>query len=203
MRIFISLAVALWATVAAADSIASPLPALYGVTGVAADDTLNVRAAPDARSQAIGTLGPDAGPLEVVELSLKGNWALLNSGETAGWVAMRYLTLQPVTTTILGLPVGLQCFGTEPFWDITFFDEMNLILNTPEAETGHAITANSPNPTFVNLAKTGFTFAWRVNRDIVTAHILPGACFDGMSDRRYGLHYIDDQGLRRGCCSLQ
>jgi uncharacterized membrane protein len=202
MRIFLSIILGLWATFANADSIDPPLPALYSVTGVGTGDSLNLRAGPSGRDAIIGTLAPDANGIEVVALSREGNWAMVNHGESAGWAAMRFLTPQPVATTMLGLPIGLQCFGTEPFWDITFFDEMNLILNTPEGETGHAITANAPAPEFVNLPETGFHFAWRKNREIVSAHILPGACSDGMSNRRYGLHYIDDQGLRRGCCSL-
>ncbi|WP_159087018.1 SH3 domain-containing protein [Loktanella sp. Alg231-35] len=202
MRLFFSIILALWGLAAHADNLDPSLPALYAVTGVAADDSLNVRAGPRGGDDIVGTLAPDKDGLEVVALSREGNWALLNYGEGAGWVSMRFLTPQPMATTVLGLPVGLQCFGTEPFWDITFFDEMNLILNTPDSETTHAITANAPAPEFVNLAETGFSFAWRNDRNIVSAHILPGACSDGMSDRRYGLHYVDDQGLRRGCCSL-
>ena len=203
MRILITLFLGFWATIGTADGIDPPLPALYSVTGVAADDVLNVRAAPDGSANVIGELAHDRTGIEVVALSREGKWAQVNIGEGAGWTSMRFLMPAPAPTTILGLPAGLQCFGTEPFFDITFFDEMNLILSTPETETGHAITANSPAPEFVNLPETGFRFAWRQNRDIVTAHILPGVCSDGMSDRRYGLHYIDDQGLRQGCCSLQ
>jgi uncharacterized membrane protein len=202
MRVLLSVLFFGLSTVAGADDIAPPLPALYGVVDVASDDALNVRAAPDASARIVGILAADADNIEVVDLSLQGKWARINAGESTGWVSMRYLRAQPIPTTVLGLPVGLRCFGTEPFWDITFFDEMNLILNTPEAETGHAITASSPRPEFVNLSKTGFRFAWRQNRDIVTARIMSGQCSDGMSDRQFGLHYIDDQGLRSGCCSL-
>lgn len=203
MRLLAAFFLSLVMSTAAADSIDPPLPALFGVTGVALDDTLNVRKAPDASAMILGTLAPDASNIEVVELSRAGEWGLINLGETAGWVSMRYLRALPIATTVLGLPAGLRCFGTEPFWDITFFDDMNLTLNTPEAETGHAITANAPSSSHVNLAETGFRFGWRLNRDVVTARILPGQCSDGMSDRRYGLHYVDDLGLRTGCCSLQ
>lgn len=202
MRVLLSTLLVIWATLANADSLRPPLPALYSVTDVAADDLLNVRNGPGSDSEILGTLPPDATDVEVVALSREGNWALLNYGEGSGWASMRFLSPQPAVTTILGLPVGLQCFGTEPFWDITFLDELTLILRTPEGETSHAITANAPAPEAVNLAKTGFRFAWARDREVVTAYILPGACTDGMSDRRYGLHYVDDQGLRLGCCSL-
>jgi len=203
MRAFIFAMLTVCATSAVADRVDPPLPALYAVTGVAADDRLNVRAGPDVASAAIGSMAPGLARIEVVDLSLSGRWGLINTAETAGWVAMRYLEPLFEDKTELGLPVGLRCFGTEPFWNIGFGDGKSLTLSTPEADTDHAITMQAPDPANVNLAEGGFLFAWRQSRAIVTARILPGQCSDGMSDRQYGLHYVDDQGLRKGCCRLQ
>ena len=203
MRTIVTLLLGLLASFTYADTIDPPLPALYGVFGVAVDDVLNVRDAPNASASIIGTLAPDARNVEVVSLSREGNWAQINLGEQSGWTAIRYLKPHTVTATALGLPVGLQCFGTEPFWDITFSDALILTLNTPEGSTTHAITANTPAPAAINLTENGFRFAWRSGRDIISARILPGQCTDGMTDRRFGLHYVDDMGLRSGCCSLR
>lgn len=203
MRILLCFIFSFWAIASSADTIAPPLPALYAVSGVASDDALNIREAPNASAPIINTLAFDAAGVEVLAFSREGGWGQINAGERTGWVAMRYLTPTPSETTVLGLPIGLSCFGTEPFWDIAFFDEPNLILNTPDTETGHAILGASPYPQYVDLARYGFFFRWQDAGSEVRAYILPGQCSDGMSDRAYGLHYIDDRGPRKGCCSLQ
>jgi len=203
MRLLLCLMIGLWAVCAAADTISPPLPALYDVDGVSSDDTLNIRAAPDASAAVIGKLAPDAKAVEVTGFSHQGGWARINVAETTGWVALRFLTAAAPNTTAIGLPRGLTCFGTEPFWDITFLDEPNLIVSTPMGQSGHVILNTSPNAAFVDLARAGFRFQWRSEGMDVTAHILPGQCSDGMSDRSYGLHYVDDLGLGVGCCSLR
>lgn len=188
---------------AAADSIAPPLPALYGVAGVAADDRLNVRAEPDARAPVIGDLAHDATAIEVFAFSKEGLWAQVNIGEGTGWAALRFLAPQAEHTDALGLPAGLSCFGTEPFWNLSFLDEVTLIRRTPDTQTAHPIVSTAPDAAFVRIAQTGYRFIWQSGMTDVTAHILPGQCSDGMSDRRYGLHYIDNDGPRVGCCSLR
>lgn len=203
MRSILSVFFSIVAISAAADSIAPTFPALYSVTGVEADDQLNIRAAPDGVSEIIGQLANDATDVEVFALSRKGQWALLNSGETSGWVALRFLVPQPESRNALGLPNGLVCSGTEPFWDMRFLDEGALTLRTPETETQHALVSTAPSADYVRIAETGYRFVWQSEPGDVTAHILPGHCSDGMSDRTYGLHYIDNQGPRVGCCSLR
>lgn len=197
MRVLIACLLIWLAPAARADSPDPAFPALYAVTGVAADDRLNIRAAPDGAADIIGTLAPTAKDIEVITLSREGRWALLNSGESSGWVAVRFLLRQEQARTI----TGLRCFGTEPFWDIRFDSENQLTLTTPDTNSTHAITALSPDPAFINLGQYGLRLAW-LWEEMVTAHILPGRCSDGMSDRTYGLHYIDNIGPRVGCCSL-
>lgn len=66
------------------------LPAMYRVTGVAANDTLNFRNAPSTSGNIIGHFFPGA---EVQVLSMaSGNWAYVTDGEVAGYVNIRYLT---------------------------------------------------------------------------------------------------------------
>jgi hypothetical protein len=82
------------ALLVAMPAAAQDLPALFRVTGVAANDVLNIRAEPSARAAIIGSFRPDAGGIEVVALSADGRWGLVNSGEQAGWSSMRYLMHQ-------------------------------------------------------------------------------------------------------------
>lgn len=60
------------------------LPALFDVTGVSADDTLNVRQNPRATAGLLAELSPDATSIEVVRLSDSGGWGLVNIDESAG-----------------------------------------------------------------------------------------------------------------------
>ncbi len=55
-------------------ALAQSFPALYDVTGVASDDVLNVRAAPNANAQVIAALGPKATQVEVVRTDTSGHW---------------------------------------------------------------------------------------------------------------------------------
>ncbi|EBA13017.1 SH3 domain-containing protein [Roseobacter sp. CCS2] len=202
MRLILTLLACLWAHATYADQTDPPLPALYAVTGVAADDVLNVRAAPNGSAAVIGTLAHDAKDVEVVTLSREGRWARVNTGESAGWTAMQFLAAQDQRYTPLGLPEGLTCFGTEPFWSMTFGESLVLDYASPGRIVRHAIASLSPNSNTVSQTDLRYRFVWGSRRDPVTAHILPGQCNDGMSDRAYGLYYIDDQGPRIGCCSL-
>lgn len=59
--------------------------ALHDVTGVAANDVLNIRENPDAASPVIGTLAPDATGVEVILVD--DGWALVNAGERSGYAS--------------------------------------------------------------------------------------------------------------------
>jgi hypothetical protein len=121
-------ALLLLATPAAAQDA---LPILADVTGVAADDVLNVRAAPNAGAEIVGTLAPDMRGVEVAGLDPSGGWGLVNSGERAGWAAMRFLAPRADVWRAGALPEGLTCFGTEPFWSLRPGGG-RLVLATPE-----------------------------------------------------------------------
>lgn len=203
MRLSILITALLWAGTVSADTVAPPLPALYQVTGVSSDDVLNIRTAPRPDAAIIGTLAPAADGIEVTSLSKEGNWARINVVEATGWVAYRFLTPAPGARLPSGLPVGLRCSGVEPFWDITFGPDDTLRVATPTGEATHPVTRIAPAPDLVDLAASGALITWDKGGEVVTSRILPGQCSDGMSDRAYGLHYVDDQGLRTGCCSLR
>ncbi|MEP2426619.1 MAG: SH3 domain-containing protein, partial [Tateyamaria sp.] len=92
MRV-LAVVLCLWALPAAATQDA--WPALYDVSGVAENDALNIRQAPDAAAPIIGSLTPDAEGIEVIRPDDHHGWGLVNSGEGRGWVSLRYLTRQP------------------------------------------------------------------------------------------------------------
>ncbi len=117
----LALALCLVAPVAAQTVPTDPdpvLPELYAVSGVAADDTLNIRTRPGTDGAIIGELAPDAANIEVVRLSDDGRWARINRGEQAGWVSLRFLRRQEqaISDDLLDRP--LACHGNEPFWDL-------------------------------------------------------------------------------------
>ena len=201
MRHFLCLIAFVIAGAARADTVDPDLPALYRVIGVAADDVLNVREAPDAAAAIIGALDPAAEAVEVVALSREGGWGLTNFGERAGWVAMRYLGRHREDGLAADAAARLTCFGTEPFWTITGFDRPALRLLTPDGGTTHPQSRPVDDAMVTQAARYGLRLTWEDTSGPVTAHILRGQCGDGMSDRAYGLHYVDDAG-RLGCCSL-
>ena len=182
-------------------------PALHDVTGVAANDVLNLRAGPDAGAAIIGSLPPGLSGVEVTGLSADGKWGRINQSEASGWAAMAYLTPQdgPAWFT---LQSGLRCFGTEPFWTL-FIDTGPKTAHflTPEGE-GPKMTfqAQWPGDAWRPVAglQVTSTQGWSI------ATIRAEACSDGMSDAAFGLSSdIFSNGTTaapasslRGCCTL-
>ncbi|KGM49834.1 SH3 domain-containing protein [Pseudooceanicola atlanticus] len=188
------------------------LPALHDVTGVAGDDVLNIREAPDAGSPIIGTLAPDAKGIEVIATNDTETWGLINTEERAGWVSLAYLTVQP-GQDFGDFPAVSTCFGTEPFW-----------FAKREANDGDPYWVyESPDGPGMSLSED-----WRDNaggrpdrfglilgEGETSGHavIARASCNDGMSDREYGLTIDlilqgeggDQDGSPRllsGCCRL-
>jgi uncharacterized membrane protein len=191
------------AALAAAPVRAEMLPQLYDVAGVTAGDVLNIRAAPQASAAIIGTLAPDAQGVEVVAQNASGTWGQINTGETAGWVNLRYLEARGVHIDNYNLPVGLSCYGTEPFWSLS---NINGALQY-EAMDGPAKALD------IWIAQDS-GIAGDLRRMILmaglggpaTAFLYPAACTDGMSDRAFGLAIslmtAPDAPMLSGCCSL-
>ncbi|MEM7670840.1 MAG: SH3 domain-containing protein [Pseudomonadota bacterium] len=189
-------------------------PALYNVSGVAVDDVLNVRAAPDVTSEIIGSLDPDAADVEVIRPDPALAWGLVNTGEGTGWVSLAFLARQPGQWEEQ-VPVVHQCFGTEPFWSLDI-EGPAVLLNTPEGppEAGlvaEQLVADGRRDRFVS---RGTLLSSEAGALDLALHLRTQACGDGMSDRAYGIAADllvtdpdDSDGtrparLRAGCCSL-
>lgn len=175
---------------------ADPVPALFDVTGVAANDVLNLRAEPSASSEKLGELAANATGVEVVDLTFDGKWGRVNAGEIAGWVAMRYLARRPDHPD-LWLTPRLVCSGTEPFWSLTIDQGVSARFD-PMADQAQSMPAGTLKPGVAVVNR--FMIALGDNLAIIRQE----QCHDGMSDRAYGLEIslVLGDSLYSGCCSL-
>ncbi len=182
---------------------AQTLPALYDVNGVAATDTLNVRTGPSTEFDIIDKLAPDAEGLEVVDIDKTGEWGLINVAEQSGWVALRFMRRQNGQPNN-GLPSAFACFGTEPFWSFDVAQDLSATFKEFEQETQIASLVVVPSQ---NRTDRHALFGDGGER-IFTTMVGHNLCFDGMSDRTYGLSIdllvTDESGVNvySGCCSL-
>ncbi|MEM6624848.1 MAG: SH3 domain-containing protein [Pseudomonadota bacterium] len=210
-RICAALICLIWMSGPAASDIAAP-PAYYQVTGVAAGDTLNVRLGPSGKADILGELAPGAQPIEITATTPDGRWGRMPYFGDDGWVSMRYLS--PIEVAFVsnngrqtGVPIGLNCGGTEPFWGLEIVDTDGVVLSTPDdgrvhyrIERAHIAAGYQSMPASLELVgETGKLLATFSN----------AACSDGMSDQTYGyaLTVFAQQGERRyllgGCCNLR
>lgn len=182
------------------------LPRLYTVTGVAANDTLNIRENPSASAADIGDLLPGQ-VIEVLELSDDQRWGLVSAVESAGWVSTRYLTLTPKSNGYAAnefdLPSEMTCFGTEPFWDA------NIQTGVSFSMSDFAMANSAPQVSLilgmarpVNVGPDYFGFIAGQYAGVIRREY----CDDGMSDNQYGwslnLLFPREGGVAMlaGCC---
>ena len=179
-------------------------PGYYRVTGVAADDRLNVRAAPEAGSADIGDLPHDAAGIEVIDT--RDGWGRIVWQEGNGWLSMRFLAPDPLPTIAdTALPVGLVCSGTEPFWSIRLSGEGAVF-----SDISGATYAMPLRDARVADGRLAFPVALRFGTDAASglSIIAPGMCNDGMSDRVYGYNMVQllrspaGERFLTGCCQL-
>lgn len=204
----LSLAAALWLSGAAVAAVAAQeVPALFRVSGVAADDVLNVRAEPHPGAERIGALPPGAAGIEVVDLAAGGTWGRVNLAESSGWVSMRHLAPEGGPGW-QSLAAPLACFGTEPFWALAVGPgAARAEFTTPDGARRSLGPAEIwPGPV-VGATAVGLLFAGQAGFATIGAE----ACDDGMSDRAFGLSarlFLRDRGEGAagglaGCCTLE
>lgn len=179
-------------------------PQYFKVTNVASDDVLNVRAEPNGSADIVGSLRPDAFPVEVFER--QGDWGRIVFGEANGWVSMNFLA--PFAIAVVpgtSLPEGLTCAGTEPFWSAEFVGTDKLVyedINGVGIE--HDIVASGGFS-----ARPNADWVWgEAPTNQAAASIRREICSDGMSDRDYPMSIdlifrsgTSGDGLT-GCCSM-
>ncbi len=181
--------------------VADTLPAHFVTRGVAADDTLNIRAKPDASAEIIGEYGPYTLNIEVISTSSDGAWGFVGMGERNGWVAMRYLERSDHQDEN-AFPRPMTCLGTEPFWTLnvtTRGDEYH------ELGFGRRDLEMTQDMGALNGAMAVFQEGPTLNRTLI---VQKGYCGDGMSDREFGCKATlfteapDGNYVQSGCCTL-
>lgn len=194
------------ATEAQAEKPAPFLPNLFDVTVLETWDTLNVRAAPDGQAQVIATLPATAKNVELLARDPSGKWGKVNTGEQTGWVALRFLKLQPGVWQSAAVPQSLSCSGTEPFWSLKA-TKSGMVYTQPDTPD-RALTLRKVMDRGIEGEPTRGLIAGD-NKGRVTAFIRPEQCSDGMSDRGYALAVaviLDGQDMPSrmlsGCCSI-
>ena len=196
-------------TAVSAEDDLGPEPGLrFAVTGVAGNDTLNVRNDADVEAGIIASLPHDAGGLAVsgrwqaYEGSVWWEVLLENSTETRGWVNSRYLASE-TDYSRLESDYPLECQGTEPFWALSVDGAV---------ATGDAYYLE--NQTFAASAWQN-AFGMRGWFAVVLAPtseasqkdgiltVTRTVCSDGMSDQGYPFLttlVLPDRSVYGGCC---
>lgn len=183
---------------------AEPYPALFDVTGVATNDVLNIRMEPSAGAEILGALAPNASGIEVLRRSDDLKWGLVNAGDGAGWVSMRYMRRQPGQDWGV-MPRNLFCSGTEPFWSFALIEGDVARFEAPDVSRALTVTTQLPSLGFPG----AFALLAEGGSGQATAIVSLATCHDGMSDREYGLSVglllesATPEALYIGCCSLQ
>lgn len=164
------------------------LPELVQIARVPVGDTLNVRAQPSGKSADLGDL-KNGDRVEI--LTVQGNWGRILWGEGNGWISLSFADRIKRPTLASGLPVGLNCAGTEPFWSLRLLKLGVAYLNgasLPISKSGSS--ANSSIGYYFTAPET-------------TGVLYRGFCSDGMSERDYGwkIDLVTPRGMLSGCCS--
>jgi uncharacterized membrane protein len=189
----------------------------FSVVGVAADDVLNVRSAPDASSSIMGSIPPGTDHVIGVGTPTQVGqtvWQRVSYGGMMGWVNARFLTsaagVPAAGTSAASAPGALAnlsalepliCFGNEPFWGIQFQADGRATCDAmcegpPGLRVANVSLMPSGDPQgFDLLDAQGGLFLRGVLRRT-------GKCSDGMSDNLHPYEFTGTgkRGPFSGCC---
>jgi len=179
-----------------------PLPAVYTVSGVAANDVLWVRAEPTTFSARVDNLAPNV-PVVVLGMATDG-WVLVSVGQNTGYVNARFLTRGGGVTTSSGLQMNILCRGTEPFWSLDI-DQDRTVTYTMAGTAAQYSALNQATPSPL----TG-SYPYTIAANPVSGVVGQEICSDGMSDIQYPwsilLNAPNEAGVmatQHGCCTLR
>ncbi|MCI4665271.1 MAG: hypothetical protein MRY74_11175 [Neomegalonema sp.] len=186
-------------------------PSYYHVGKLPPNDTLSIRARPDAGSDKLGALKQGEGPIEVIRTVTIGStkWAEIIFQEGNAFVAARFL--RPAAPALIKpstLPVGLVCGGTEPFWTLTLTSRKRAKFEALGQDFKGSYRISK---VVVAAARSGYPAAFMLKAPASSAELTVSAgwCSDGMSDRDFGwratMLFSTKPGQRtmfEGCCTL-
>ena len=198
MKHLILLIFALFSTpLLAQDSLKLPeFPTLGVVVDVPEGDVLNIRAGASGASLDLGDL-KNGEKIEILARHDEGNWFKVNWQESDAWVSARFIQIaSPKRMPNSQLPIPMQCFGTEPFWDLEV-TETGILYSDPETELNFQPILEEAHE-FFNV-RTAL-----VQSSDYAALIQYESCSDGMSDRDYGMSIslFRNGSALGGCCQI-
>lgn len=201
------------ALVALAASLAAPDAARadrfeYRVSGVAADDVLNLRARVPgvekvSATRVLARIPPGAGGLlgtGTTEMIGSSRWYEVRFGATIGWVNGRFLA--PASSALEpALTGGFFCAGADPFWSLRIAGSEAELTEAGRAPHRLAVAARGPGP---EPAAITLSLAGEAGARVDIRH--REWCRDGVSSLDYSFEtrVTPAVGPRilRGCCSL-
>jgi uncharacterized membrane protein len=186
-------------SIAATAALAAP-SATYSISGVADNDTLNIRAQPNPHAATIGSIPANAhGITATGQQQQAGNsvWREIRYQSTQGWVNSHYLSAE--TTALFHEP--LHCSGTEPFWGLEIDQQAR--FSTPE-QSYRPMRAD-PAQQAANRPDT-WSLIFQPAETTVPAFAFiqqTQQCSDGMSDTlyRYQIQLRIGGQTYSGCCN--
>jgi len=178
--------------------------ATYTITGVDPNDSLNIRAQPNAHANTIGSIPANAHDITGTgqqQQTGRSTWREIIYQGTQGWVNSHYLSanLSESATPLFREP--LHCSGTEPFWGLEIDQQARFTgmeqhyppMNADPAQQA----ANRPDTWSMlfqpeHSTAPAFAFIQETRQ-----------CSDGMSDRlyRYQIQLRFEHQTYSGCCN--
>jgi uncharacterized membrane protein len=194
---------------AAASGPAPDPGARYRVTGVRADDVLNVRAQPAAAAPVVATLSPRARGVVVTGARTREGaqvwWEIVHASAPrgTGWINARFLAPEEPPAAADG-DFTLRCVGAEPFWSLTIADGEARYTSPDDPDAtmlaGSWIDA-AARPRGYRFA-VPLTHAGRTGFAVVAR--AENFCTDGMSDVDFpyaATVILPDRRVLEGCCA--
>jgi len=179
-------------------------PAYYRVAGVAGNDVLNVRQSANAAAPIVGSLAPNAFPVEVIKSN--NGWGYVATSEGMGWVSLHFLQqISFARFAATNLPEGLTCGGTEPFWGLVMASDKIIYSALDQAAKTYFLVESGQMQN--NGGATSFVIGQN-NGAPLTGIVSNQLCSDGMSDidyaRRIDLLISGPGGTSgySGCCHI-
>lgn len=171
------------------------------VTGVALDDTLNLRQLSSSKSETVFMLPPNANGL--LKLNEANGWVQLSYKAHTGWAFGKYLKSSSAPNVKNDLNTELFCIGTEPHWILKtdnhhitykkYDDEVQYVFNSAFEKS----SVKTGSWSFSAVKQGDFDTAINV----VIKH--DDQCSDEMSDNKYSYSIsVQDKemGMLNGCC---